>query len=265
LSNIRGLAVDLKNNELLVLNGGAPPSVNVYSRTASGNTAPLNALTGPATGLNSPGDLALDFTNLEGGPGVGVLYVANLNSVTAYLWPTAGNAAPFRTLSGPATQLTSPSGLAVDLANDELVVVNSDLATPSVTVYGRTASGNTSPRRILAGATTLGAPYRVAVTASAVAVDHDSNGDGKTDILRRHTSGALIMSLMNGASVVGSADSGIVPPDWTIVAIGDFNGDRRAGLLLRHASGVVSIWFIDGTRVIATGSPSDIDTGWQIQ
>jgi hypothetical protein len=104
LSHAQGLALDFRYNELVVLNA-IPPSVNVYSRTASGDAAPLRTLSGPATGLSQPWDLALDYTNLEGGPGVGVLYVANLGSVTAHPWPNAGNASPIRTLSGPATQL----------------------------------------------------------------------------------------------------------------------------------------------------------------
>jgi hypothetical protein len=266
LSHAQGLALDFRYNELVVLNA-IPPSVNVYSRTASGDAAPLRTLSGPATGLSQPWDLALDYTNLEGGPGVGVLYVANLGSVTAHPWPNAGNASPIRTLSGPATQLASPSGLVLDLANDELVVVNGDLSNPSVTVYSRTDSGNTGPLRILAGAVTgLSAPTGVAVTASVRAVvDRDFNGDGKSDILWRHASGALTMTLMNGANVVGSADFGIVPTDWTIAGIGDFNGDRRADLLLRHTSGVVAAVLMNGTAVAGAGVLGTMTAEWIVE
>jgi hypothetical protein len=263
-----GLALDHVNNELLVSNmGGTGDShaVNVYSRTASGNTAPLRTLSGPATGLSGANALALDFTNLEGGPGVGTLYVVNQSdhSVTAYLWPNAGNAAPIRTLKGDATQLDVPLDIALDLANDELVVTN--FRSSAVTVYSRTANGNTGPRRILRGAATgLNQPYGVAATARALAVDRDFNGDGTSDILWRHTSGALTMSLMKGASVVGAADLGTVPAIWTIVGSGDFNGDRRADLLFRHTSGTVAVVLMNGASVVGAADLGTMTAEWTI-
>jgi hypothetical protein len=61
--------------------------------------------------------------------------------------------------------LSKPSGLAVDLVNNELVVANR--SDDSVTVYPRTASGNTAPLRTLTGAATgLGGPESVAVTTT---------------------------------------------------------------------------------------------------
>ena len=46
-----GAAVDLVNNELIVGNSGND-SVTVYSRTASGNTAPLRTISGVAEERN---------------------------------------------------------------------------------------------------------------------------------------------------------------------------------------------------------------------
>ena len=60
-------------------------TVTVYSRTASGNTAPLRTLSGGATGLGSPFGLGLALTNNE-------LIVANTgdeSSVTVCAVPTA--------------------------------------------------------------------------------------------------------------------------------------------------------------------------------
>jgi len=48
-----GVAVDLVNNELVVANIGGE-SITVYSRTASGNTAPLRTLQGAAAELSGP-------------------------------------------------------------------------------------------------------------------------------------------------------------------------------------------------------------------
>src|SRR5260370_1094589 len=65
------------------------------------------------------------------------------NSITVYGRTASGNIAPLRTLSSPATGLSNPVGLALDLTNNELVVANP--GNNSVTVYSRTAGGNTAP------------------------------------------------------------------------------------------------------------------------
>ena len=268
LTGPSGLALDLVNDELLVVSS-IPPSVNAYRRTASGNTPPLRTLAGPATGLSGPTDLAVDYTHLEGGPGVGALYVTNAgipDSVTVYLWPTGGNVAPMRTLSGPATQLASASSLAFDFVNDELVVVNSDLSNAAVTVYSRTASGNTGPLRVLAGTVTgLSAPTSVAVAVRARAVDRDFNGDGKSDLLLRDLAGTIAIWLMNGASVISKRTLGTAPADWTIVGVGDFNGDARADLLWRHTSGATAVLLMNGTAPAGAASIGTITTDWTIE
>ena len=121
-------------------------SITVYSRTASGDTAPIRTLSGAATGLSGPQALAVDTVNNE-------LAVVNegpfpfffpLSSITVYTRTVSGNTAPIRTLSGSATALASPFGVVVDTVNNELVVAN---LSDGITVYTRTASGNTPPIR----------------------------------------------------------------------------------------------------------------------
>lgn len=93
------------------------------------------------------------------------IYVTNSNSnaVTVYALKANGNAAPLRTLAGNLTGLASPSGIAVDLVNDELLVANKTQPY-SVTVYPRTASGNVAPLRTVTGAATnLNDPRGIAV------------------------------------------------------------------------------------------------------
>lgn len=93
------------------------------------------------------------------------LFVSNSNSnaITVYARTASGNTAPIRVLQGAATALSSPSGIAVDLVNDELIVANKT-APYSVTIYPRTASGNTAPLRTITGnLTTLDDPRGVAV------------------------------------------------------------------------------------------------------
>ncbi|HET7845643.1 MAG TPA: hypothetical protein VFL14_15920 [Xanthomonadales bacterium] len=92
------------------------------------------------------------------------LFVSNSNgnAITVYVRTADGNTPPIRVLTGPATGLSSPSGIAVDLVNDELYVVN--LTAQSVTVYPRTATGNTPPLRTVSGnLTTLDGPRGISV------------------------------------------------------------------------------------------------------
>jgi hypothetical protein len=87
----------------------------------------------------------------------------------------------------------------------------------------------------------------------------DFNGDGKTDLLWRNTSGEVAGWLMDGASITKSGDlaanGSAVRPDasWSVAGIGDFNGDGRADLLWRSASGALSEWQMNGTAIAASG------------
>jgi len=83
------------------------------------------------------------------------LFVSNAgnDSITVYARRANGNVAPLRSLSGPATGLSTPSGLAVDTVNNELFVVNG--SNNSVTVYPRVANGNVAPLRTIFGSATV--------------------------------------------------------------------------------------------------------------
>ena len=88
----------------------------------NGNVAPLRIISGPATGLLNPSGLAVDTVNNE-------ILVANIGSITAdsssitvYSRTANGDAAPLRTISGAATGLAQPIGLAVDTVNNEVLV-----------------------------------------------------------------------------------------------------------------------------------------------
>jgi len=60
-----------------------------------------------------------------------------------------------------ATAPISPFGIAVDTMNNEIAVANGG---NSIRVYGRTASGNVAPMRIISGASTgLSAPWGMAL------------------------------------------------------------------------------------------------------
>lgn len=137
------VVVDAVNDELVVTNS-IPSSVTVYPRTADGDIPPIRTLAGPAL---AAGGTVVDTINDELVIGSGTL-----DSVRVYARTASGDAAPIRTLVGPATGLNAPGSVIVDTVNNELMVKNNlPLDAPSVTVYARTASGNTSPIRTLVG------------------------------------------------------------------------------------------------------------------
>ena len=77
----------------------------------------------------------------------------------------------------------------------------------------------------------------------------DFNGDGKTDILWRSSTGDVSIWLMNGTQILSGPDLGNVPTTWTIAETGDFNGDGKSDILWRGPNGDVAIWFMNGTQI----------------
>ena len=93
--------------------------------------------------------------------------------MTEYAEGATGNAAPVATISGSATGLSFPQGVAVDSAG-HLFVTNS--GADSVTEYAEGATGNTAPVATISGsATGLNEPDGVAVAPAA---------PGKAPVLR---------------------------------------------------------------------------------
>ena len=91
-----------------------------------------------------------------------------------------------------------------------------------------------------------------------VASSGDFNGDGKADILwQNSTTGDVVTSLMNGASISVSNYLVTLGSPWTIAGSGDFNGDGRADILWRNSStGDTVISFTAGTPTAVNVSAS---------
>jgi hypothetical protein len=70
------------------------------------------------------------------------------------------------------------------------------------------------------------------------------NGDGKSDILWRDTSGNVAVWFMNGAQAQYSGLGNVPPSAWWIVETGDFNGDGKSDILWCDTSGNVALWFM---------------------
>jgi glucose/arabinose dehydrogenase len=111
---------------------------------------------------------------------------------------------------------------------------------------------------------TDGAVYRIAPMVAPGRPQRDFDGDGKADILWRHTSGALYEWRLDGTRTIGGGSLGGVSTDWSIAGLGDFNGDSKADILWRHSSGAVYIWLIDGTNRSGEGSLGVVPTEWSI-
>jgi hypothetical protein len=97
---------------------------------------------------------------------------------------------------------------------------------------------------------------------------HDFNGDSKSDIAWRDTSGNVAIWEMNGTTVTNQNNSfvGNVPGQWAIVGQRDFNGDGYADLLWHDTSGNVAIWEMNGTTIlnVNTSFVGNAPTNWSI-
>ena len=117
------IVVDSTHNEIFVANSGAG-SILVFSRTASGDVAPIRTIAGPATGLNKPVGVYVDVKNDE-------VWATSPEShkATVYRRTANGNVQPLRTLRGapegtPAPGIGNPGGIAYDSKRDVILVPN---------------------------------------------------------------------------------------------------------------------------------------------
>ncbi len=87
--------------------------------------------------------------------------------------------------------------------------------------------------------------------APTIVNSHDLNGDGKSDIVWRDTSGNIAIWEMNGTTILNPNTAGVgnVPTTWSIVGTGDFNGDGKSDIVWHDSSGNVAIWEMNGTTV----------------
>lgn len=176
-------------------------SVKVYSRTASGNSAPLRVIAGNATGLGSPLGIAVDDVHGE------IFVVSGSGFIVVHDRFANGNALPRRVVdtSFPRGRFSSPQAVALDLAHDEVIVADQG----SLKIYGCSASGAATPLRVISGSAT-----KFDNTPDAVAVDPARNeiyahvpiGIGGILVVHRRTANGNAVPLRFGDSggLVGS-------------------------------------------------------------
>src|SRR2546422_1073142 len=120
------------------------PSINIYARNASGNTAPLRVIKGPKTQLNWPSHVAVHEER-------GEIFVANDadDSILVFRTSDTVDAAPTRIIKGPKTLVKNPTGLSLEVKNAELWVAN--MGNFAATVFPITADGDVVPSRVIRG------------------------------------------------------------------------------------------------------------------
>jgi len=94
---------------------------------------------------------------------------------------------------------------------------------------------------------------------------HDFNHDFRSDILWRNVfSGAVVMWLMNGSTILSSNAVGLLTTDWNMVGQRDFNGDGFADILWRNDNGDVGMWLMNGSTIIADLPVGSLPTNWVV-
>jgi len=98
----------------------------------------------------------------------------------------------------------------------------------------------------------------------------DFNGDGRDDILWRHSTGSLTDWLATPSGGFTGNDANAlnhVPMDWAVRGVGDFNGDGRDDILWRNSTGTVTDWLATASGGF-TGNDANalnqVSTNWQV-
>ncbi len=146
INNTQGIIVDPVNGEIILAIEGddeavppIPPALLVFSRTASGNVAPIRKIEGPTTQLLRPRQLQHDTDRDE-------IVLADRGLTQEFIFDTpggiliwdrtaSGDAPPKRILRGPVSQLTGPRSVYVDMVNDEIGA--GDTTSHAIFVYPR--------------------------------------------------------------------------------------------------------------------------------
>jgi subtilisin-like proprotein convertase family protein len=113
---------------------------------------------------------------------------------------------------------------------------------------------------------TLLTPNHVGDLGWRIVGSGDFDGDGKPDLLFRHSDGNLAVWLMDGLTMKSSA---FLNPrgsaSWKAIDTADFNKDGKVDILFQNDDGNLAVWFMDGLELSSVGvvRPSRAGTGWR--
>ncbi|MBI3074071.1 MAG: beta-propeller fold lactonase family protein [Deltaproteobacteria bacterium] len=190
ISLARGLALDVTANELFVTNK-TTSDITVYNRTANGDVAPKRVIDGGTSVVDGGG--AFQPFGIAFSSTYGEIVTTNADSsIRAFLKSASGKAAPTWTISGGATLLDFPTGIAVS-DGGEFVVAS--LNNNTVLTHSRSAPGAVAPVRSISPVSS-----GLAISGRLIAVDTVNDE-------------IFVSSLFAGTIVVlsRSADGGVVP------------------------------------------------------
>ncbi|HEV2988164.1 MAG TPA: hypothetical protein VG759_06970 [Candidatus Angelobacter sp.] len=214
LSSPQYMLLDAPNNRLFVANQGAS-SVLIFENasTKTGNVTPERTISGAATQLASPVDLALDS-------GRNLLYVADGSNILAFSSAStiSGNSPPVRTIGlGFAA-----SAIFFDGTNDRLFIA--DKAGNTVRIYDGASllNGAVAANRILSGAATqLNKPAGLQLdTAGRLIVSN--NGAPSITV---YANAAIINGNVVPTAAISGSNTNLGAPTQMILNNGTTGGD----------------------------------------
>ena len=234
---------------------GSKPSWQHDPGCATKSTADISAVADPLTGVAGYGPTpASPFTSaweVFGGTSVSAPLIAGMYALAGA--PLAG--------TYPASYpYARPTALNDVTAGTNAVNTNgATCTTPYLCTAGPGYDGPTglgTPNGLAALSTTA--------TKPAAPAEGDFNSDGRTDVLARNASGALLLFEGNGAGG-WLAGSGVqIGSGWNgmtaILSPGDFDGDGHNDILARDASG--ALWLYPGNGALGWGARRLVGSGW---
>jgi hypothetical protein len=88
--------------------------------------------------------------------------------------------------------------------------------------------------------------------------------DGSS-IFLQDAAGNIVISQLNGTSVIGGGTLTTPGPIWHVQGYADFNGDGKLDILWQSDSGQVVIWLTNETSYITGGVVGTVDPSWHIK
>lgn len=262
LEFICGVAVDPETREIYTVNNDTMDNMVVFDAEARGDAAPSREL---AVDHGAWG-ISLDKQNNEI-----AITTQHINKVSFYRLTASGKNVPLRFIQGPSTGLADPHGVFIDAMNNEIVVANHHswhlertggdprwytgndiissllpstgrIDTASITVYARTASGDTAPlRRIHGPKTRLNLPAGLTVDTVNNEIIVANDGGNSVLIFSRTTNGDVAPIREIAGPATGLRNPSGVALDFRNNELWVSNwGDHSAAVFARTATGNVA-------------------------